>query len=366
MFDRISERLGKLRANLSKQSLDAFLLFVDENSNSESCRYISGFGGSSAALLIDRKRALLISDGRYKKQAEEQSPFEFVLQSKSAEKDAIKIISESNYKSVGFEAEKISHYTYKNYLAKHPVRWEDASPLIPRLRRTKDAGEVASIMRAGEIAFNAYEAALRDSRAGMTEREFGSLLLYKITQMGGEKGWARDDFVVVSGRRGYLPHGRATDKKFETGETVTVDFGVTIDGYMCDVTRNFCIGAPSPKAEEINSLLSRAHREAASSLAPSKPGREIDAIARKVITDAGYGKQFAHGLGHGLGLEVHESPRLSPHSKDILAAGDVVTVEPGIYIEGWGGMRIEDDYLITAEGAVCLTQGLDHALRIVE
>ncbi|MCL1941702.1 MAG: M24 family metallopeptidase, partial [Synergistaceae bacterium] len=157
-----------------------------------------------------------------------------------------------------------------------------------------------------------------------------------------------------------------TDKKFERGETVTVDFGVTIDGYMCDITRNFCIGAPSPKAEEINALLSRAHREAASSLAPSGSGREIDAIARKVITDAGHGKQFAHGLGHGLGLEVHESPRLSPHSKDILAAGDVVTVEPGVYIEGWGGMRIEDDYLITAEGAVCLTQGLDHTLRIVE
>ena len=364
-FDKITERVAKLRTSLSKQSLDAFMLFVNENQNSESCRYISGFSGSSAVLLIDHKRALIISDGRYKEQAEEQSPFKFILQGKSMEKDAIRIISESNYKCVGFEAEKISHYMYKNHLAKHPIRWEDASSLIPLLRRTKDASEITSIMRAGEIAFEAYSAAIQESHAGMTEREFSALLLYKITRMGGEKGWAHDDFIVVSGERGSLPHGMATNKKFETGDIVTVDFGVTIDDYMCDITRNFCIGKPSQKAEEINDLLSRAHMQAAKSLAPSESGQKIDGIARKIITDAGYGKQFAHGLGHGLGLEVHESPRLSPHSRDILAAGDVVTIEPGIYLEGWGGMRIEDDYLVTAEGAVCLTKNNDQGLKIV-
>ena len=365
-INRISERIAKLRANLSKQSLDAFVLFVNENQNSESCQYISGFSGSSAVLLIDQKRALLISDGRYKKQAEEQSPFEFVLQDKSMEKDAIKIISESNYKSVGFEAEKISHYMYKNYLAKHPIRWDDASSIIPLLRRTKDAGEIAAIMKAGEIAFEAYSAALKESHTGMTEREFGALLLYKISRMGGEKGWGHDDFIIVSGERGSLPHGRATDKKFETGDIVTVDFGVSIEGYMCDITRNFCMGKPSQKAEEIRSLLSHAHYQATKSLAPSESGQRIDSIARRIITDAGYGLQFAHGLGHGLGLEVHEPPRLSPNSKDILAVGDVVTIEPGIYIEGWGGMRIEDNYLITAEGAICLTQNYDHDFKIIE
>ena len=365
-FNRIYERIAKLRANLSKQSLDAFVLFVDESNNSESCRYISGFSGSSALLLIDQKRALLISDGRYKKQAEEQSPFEFVLQVKSMEKDAINIISESNYKSVGFEAEKISHYMYKNYLAKHPIRWDDASSMIPLLRREKDAGEIAAIMKAGEIAFEAYSATIQESHAGMTEREFGALLLYKISRMGGEKGWTNDDFVIVSGERGSLPHGRATNKKFEIGDVVTVDFGVTYNGYMCDITRNFCIGKPSQKAEEISSLLLHAHQLSAKSLAPSESGQKIDGIARRIITEAGYGQQFAHGLGHGLGLEIHEPPRLSPISKDVLAVGDVVTIEPGIYIEGWGGMRIEDDYLITAEGAICLTQNSDHALKTVE
>jgi Xaa-Pro aminopeptidase len=365
-FDRISQRIVKLRESLLKQSLDAFVLFVNENQNSESCRYISGFSGSSAALLIDQKRVLLISDGRYKKQAEGQSPFEFVLQSKSIEKDTIKIISESNYKCVGFEAEKISHYMYKNHLAKHPIRWEDASFLIPLLRRTKDTEEIAAIAKAGEIAFDAYSAAVQESYAEMTEREFENLLLFKIRQMGGEKGWAHDDFIVVSGERGSLPHGRATNKKFAMGDIVTVDFGVTIDGYMCDITRNFCIGKPSQKAEEISSLLSHAHLQAAKSLAPSESGKKIDSIARKIISDEGYGKQFTHGLGHGLGLEVHEPPKLSPLSNDVLAAGDVVTIEPGIYIEGWGGMRIEDDYLITEEGAICLTRNYNHALRIVE
>ena len=365
-FDRrLYERLEKLRTSLSKQPLDAFVLFVNENQNSESCRYISGFTGSSAALLIDQKRALIISDGRYKKQAEEQTFFEFVLQEKSIEKDAIKIISESNYKSVGFEAEKISHYTYKNYFAKHPVRWEDASFLLPSLRRTKDTGEALAIETAGGIAFKAYSATLRESYAGMTEREFENLLIFKIKQMGGEKGWRYDDFVVVSGKRGSLPHGRATDKEFEMGDIVTVDFGVTIDGYMCDITRNFCFGEPSQKAEEICSLLSYAHLQAAKSLAPSESGKKIDEIARNIITDAGYGKQFAHSLGHGLGLEVHEQPRLSPSSKDILAAGDVVTIEPGIYIDGWGGMRIEDDYFITEKGAICLTGNYGHDLIIV-
>jgi len=365
-FNRLSERLAKLRANLYKQALDAFVLFVSENRNSESCRYISGFSGSNAAVIIDEKRALLISDARYMKQAEGQSPFKFVLQNKSAEIDAIEIISESNYKSVGYEAEKVSHFMYKNYLAKHPVRWEDVSSLIPTLRRTKDAWEIAAIMRAGEIAYEAYLSAVKETYAGMVEREFENLLLYKIKQMGGEKGWTHDDFIVASGVRGALPHGKATDKKFGKGEIITVDFGATIDGYMCDITRNFCIGKPSPEDEEIHNLLSRAHLQAAKYLAPFEPGQKIDGIARRIITDAGYGKNFVHGLGHGLGLEVHEEPRLSPRAGDVLAIGDVITIEPGIYIENCKGMRIEDDYLITEDGAICLTRNNDHALIIIE
>ena len=150
-------------------------------------------------------------------------------------------------------------------------------------------------------------------------------------------------------------HAPATLKKFELGETVTVDYGAMVEGYMCDITRNFAIGRADKKALEINEVLLKAHREAVKILRPGISGREVDAEARRVISDAGYGKNFLHGLGHGLGLEVHEAPRLSRSSEDILQAGDVVTIEPGIYIEGFGGLRIEDDYLITENGSECLT-----------
>jgi Xaa-Pro aminopeptidase len=146
---------------------------------------------------------------------------------------------------------------------------------------------------------------------------------------------------------------------------VTLDYGVMIDGYMCDVTRNFAVGMARDRALELDEILVRAHRRAAALLRPGVSGREADAAARKIVDDAGYGKNFVHGLGHGLGLEIHEAPRLSFLSNDVLQAGDVVTVEPGIYIEGWGGLRVEDDYLITENGAECLTQSDDQHLRVV-
>jgi Xaa-Pro aminopeptidase len=215
------------------------------------------------------------------------------------------------------------------------------------------------------IARKAYDLALSEVRVGMTEVELDCRLLYAIKMAGAEKGWSHDDFVLVSGERGAMCHGRATQKTLEFGETVTLDFGAMVDGYMCDVTRNFSVGKAQEKALEIDWILVKAHKAAASALRPGIAGKDVDAVARKVISDAGYGKNFVHGLGHGLGLEVHEAPRLSPISKDILQAGDVVTVEPGIYIEGWGGLRIEDDYLVTENGSECLTQPDDQQLRVV-
>ena len=186
-----------------------------------------------------------------------------------------------------------------------------------------------------------------------------------LKKLGGEKGWAHDDFIVASGARSAMCHAPATGKAFREGEIVTVDYGAMVEGYMSDITRNFALGRPDDKAMEINDILLKAHHEAAAALRPGIAGKDVDAIARKVITDAGYGENFVHGLGHGLGLEVHEAPRLSKTSTDILRAGDVVTVEPGIYIEGWGGLRIEDDYLITEDGAECLTVNDNQSLAVI-
>ncbi|MBQ7154348.1 MAG: aminopeptidase P family protein [Synergistaceae bacterium] len=354
--DIITSRTDKLRALMSQQKLDAFVLLVEERANSESCHYISGFRGSSAALIITPNDATLITDGRYTTQAKTQTPFKIIIQSELSLPEFIaKAVNESDFARVGFEAKKISHATFTEHFAPVKTEWLDASGMIPSLRRTKDSHEVELIRKAGRIGREAFGAVLQEAHAGMTEVEFSSRLMAKIKRLGAEKGWAHDDFIVASGVRSAMCHAQATGKPFCFGDTVTADYGAMVEGYMSDITRNFVLGRVCDKAREVNAILLRAHKAAAEALRPGIPGREADAIARKVIADAGYGENFVHGLGHGLGLEVHEAPRLSKTSKDILQVGDVVTVEPGIYIEGWGGLRIEDDYLITEDGAECLT-----------
>lgn len=362
----INSRLEKLRKLMTEKNLDSFVLIVSERSNSESCHYISGFRGSSAALIISMNEAVLITDGRYTTQAKMQTPYKIIIQSKISLPEYIaNAVNDSDYKRTGFEAEKISHATYMKYFEPVKTQWQDASELIPVLRRTKDSHEISCIKRAAIIGRNAYSETLKQARPGMSEIEFDITLNEKIKLMGAEKGWAHDDFIVASGERSAMCHAPATVKKFEQGENVTVDYGAMIEGYMSDITRNFALGRADDKAVEINSILLKAHREAAKSLRAGISGKEVDSVARRVIEASGYGENFLHGLGHGLGLEVHEAPRLSPTSKDILQAGDVVTIEPGIYIEGWGGLRIEDDYLITPEGSECLTVNDNQSIEII-
>ncbi|MDR1378605.1 MAG: aminopeptidase P family protein [Synergistaceae bacterium] len=364
-FDIIHGRVEKLRVLMREREMDAFVLLVLEHQNTESCHYISGFRGSSAALIIDGVGERLVTDGRYQTQAALQSPFALTIQTGRPLVEFIaKVVSENGYKSVGFEGEKLSYNIVEGVLKKVSTNWEDASIFIPVLRRAKDVFEVEAIKKASLIARQAYDKMLTQARVGMTEVEFGSHLLHEIKIAGAETGWAHDSFIVASGERGAMCHGRATQRAFGVGDTVTLDYGAMVDGYMCDITRNFAVEKAQKQAIKIDQILVKAHRDAASVLRPGVSGKEVDAVARKVIDDAGYGKNFIHGLGHGLGLEVHETPRLSPFSKDVLKPGDVVTIEPGIYIEGWGGLRVEDDYLITETGAECLTQSDDQHLKI--
>ncbi|MBQ9420028.1 MAG: aminopeptidase P family protein, partial [Synergistaceae bacterium] len=337
-----------------------------ERANSESCHYISGFRGSSAALIISMNEEILITDGRYQTQSKAQSPFKIVIQSEFSLPEYIaRAVKDSEYVRVGFEAEKISHAEFTKHFEPVHVEWIDASDLILRLRRTKDSDEIAKIKTAARIGREALGKVLSEVHDCMSEIEFETKLMQEIKSLGAEKGWAHDDFIVASGVRSAMCHAPATLKQIREGETVTVDYGAMVDGYMSDITRNFALGQPDKKAIEINEILLKAHNEAAKILRPGVWGSDVDAAARKIISDAGYGKNFLHGLGHGLGLEVHEAPRLSRTSKDILQAGDVVTIEPGIYIEGWGGLRIEDDYLITEDGCECLTVRDNQSLEII-
>lgn len=366
MNSNIMARVKKLRALMSEKNLDAFILIVDERANSESCHYISGFRGSSAGLIITMNESILITDGRYITQSKSQTPYKIIIQSEKPMPEYLAgAVSDGGYLRVGFEAEKISHATFTKYFAPVKCEWIDASEMIPKLRRTKDSHEVELIREAGKIARNALGNVLKLTHAGMSETEFEILLTGEIKRLGAEKGWAHDDFIVASGERSAMCHAPATSRVFADGESVTVDYGAMYEGYMSDITRNFALSHASEKAREINAILLKAHNEAVKSLRPGVKGVDVDAAARKVISDSGYGDKFLHGLGHGLGLEVHESPRLSRTSKDILMAGDVVTVEPGIYIEGFGGLRIEDDYLITEDGCECLTVNDNQSLIVI-
>lgn len=362
----ITSRVEKLRALMNDKGLEVFLLVVDERANSESCHYISGFRGSSAGLIITMNDSVLITDGRYATQSKLQSPFKIIIQSyKSIPQYLADTVKEAGYKRAGFEADKISQSTFAKYFAPVKCEWIDSASMIPELRRTKDPEEIALIREAARIGRQALGNVLKLTHAGMTEVEFEIMLTGEIKRLGAEKGWAHDDFIVASGERSAMCHAPATMKKFAEGETVTVDYGAMVGGYMSDITRNFALGRADNKAFEINAVLLKAHNEAVKALRPGVRGVDVDAIARKVIAEAGYGDKFIHGLGHGLGLEVHESPRLSRTSKDILRVGDVVTVEPGIYIEGWGGLRIEDDYLITEDGCECLTMNDNQSLIVI-
>lgn len=364
-FDHIARRLRRLRTVLAEEGVDVFVLLVTENYNNESAAYISGFRGSSCALVISADNALLATDGRYALQAQSQSPFTVVPQDqKTLQEKTAELLRGERWTVGGYEGERLSVALFRAF--EHSLaHWKDCSVVLPALRRRKDEVEVAAIAKAADIAYASYEEVLGFVREGMSETELNALLEYTLRKRGAEAGWKGSNFIVASGERSALPHGKATGRTFRKGDIVTVDFGATVDGYMSDLTRNFSMGPLSEGAREIESALLEAADTAASALKPGVEGKFVDSVARGIIASKGWGKHFSHGLGHGLGLEIHEAPRLSPVSKDVLREGDIVTIEPGIYIEGWGGMRIEDDYLVTSTGSVCISGGKGRKTAVV-
>ncbi len=354
-FGKIHGRVARLREAMGDEGLDVLVLMVVEWNNCESMEYITGFRGSTGAVIVSEDRMVLVTDGRYAIQAKAQSPFELLMRgTASLEQRTCEVLRDGGWSVGGYEAERL---TVSQFRALSPAvrEWRDCSALLPWLRRTKDAGEIAAIRKAGDIAWRAYRQVLSQAGEGMTERDFNARLECSVRALGAECGWRRGSFLVASGERSALPHGAPTDRAFKKGDLVVVDFGATVDGYMSDLTRTFSVGPRSERAREMESVLLKAHREAVRAMVPGAICYSVDAVARKIITDAGWGPHFVHGLGHSFGLEIHEPPVLGRFSLDSLKAGDVMTVEPGIYIEGWGGMRIEDDYLVTEDGAECLS-----------
>ena len=340
-------KFDKIQALIDKENLDALLIMSDYNR-----RYLSDFTGSSGALVITKDKRFLLSDFRYNTQAREQAKdFEFILQEKSLLESVKDLLNEVSAKKVGFEGEHVNYNTY-NQLSES----FDLVPLtgeVEKIRMIKTAEELDLIKEACRIADQAYEHILTFVKPGMTELEVKNELEAHMTKLGASG--PSFDTIVASGHRGALPHGVASDKVIESGDMVTLDFGAYYKGYASDITRSFGVGSVSKEMEEIYNIVLESQLNALDEIKAGMTGQEADSIARDIIKDNGYGDNFGHSLGHAFGLEVHEQPGLAQKSKTVLEPGMCITIEPGIYVEGLGGVRIEDDAVVTENGLEKLT-----------
>ena len=298
--------------------------------------YYSGFTSADAFLVITKDRQIIATDFRYTVQAKEQAPDFEIYDTANGEGKLFDGIKE---KIFGFEEEIMTVCKF----AKFQKMTEKLIPMSQKLslpRRVKDRYEIEKIAKSEELAKDALLHTLPRIKVGMTEREVAREIEFFMLKNGAEK--TSFETIVASGARSAMPHGVASDKPIFEGDFVTIDFGCVLDGYCSDMTRTFVAGKARDKHREIYETVLKAQTEAISAIETGKKCAEIDKVARDVIEKAGYGGNFGHSLGHSIGIEIHELPAFSPKSSDILEEGNVITVEPGIYIEGFGGVRIED------------------------
>lgn len=342
-------RIEKVNQIISEKNLDALVVLSDYNR-----RYLSGFTGTSGALVITPERRILITDFRYIDQATNQaSEFEIVNRSAGLIDEVKDVLEQNQVKYAGFEGHIVSYDTFQQ-LNDSDVEYQSVGNVIEDIRAIKDQSEIDTIQKAADIVVKTYEHILSIAKAGMTEQELKAELESKMLKLGASG--PSFDTIVASGYRGALPHGVASDKVIEEGELITLDFGAYYNGYVSDITRTFAIGQPDPKLVEAYNIVLEAQKAAVAQIKAGMTGKEADAIARDIIASYGYGDNFGHSTGHGIGLEIHEQPMLAKQSDYVLVPNNCVTVEPGIYIEGLGGIRIEDDILITENGNEVFTK----------
>jgi Xaa-Pro aminopeptidase len=345
----VEKRINKLREKMKEKDIEAFLVTKKEN-----VRYLSQFTGTAGKLLITETDSVFITDFRYLDQAAEQTDGCVIEEiSSNFIEGFAELIKRKKINNLSFESQDLNFKTYQKL--KNKLEVESLNPVesvVEDLRMIKDLNEVDKIKKAVEIADRAFDFLLEFIEVGKSEKEIALELEFFMKKNGGEAN--AFDFIVASGKRGALPHGVASKKIIEKGDLITIDFGTVFQGYHSDITRTVAVGEPDSELKEIYQLVLRAQQKVISKISSGMDCIEADKIARDLIKEAGYGDNFGHGLGHGIGLEIHENPRLSYTSDGILKAGMVVTDEPGIYISGLGGVRIEDDLLITEEGCEVL------------
>jgi Xaa-Pro aminopeptidase len=339
-------RADRLVALIDERELDALLV-----TNLVNVRYLTGYTGSNGVALVGlRDLRCFVTDFRYVTQAEQQvHGFERRIGEQDLLDDAIAALPAGDLR-LGIEDQHMSVRTFDRLREALPARVElvPAGGGIERLRTVKDADEVARIRAAAELADAALQRTLEDGLAGRTERAVALALEQEMRRLGAER--ASFDTIVAHAEHGALPHAVPREAEIATDSLVTIDWGAQLDGYCSDCTRTFAVGEPGERAREVYELVLRAQLVGLDAVRPGVSGRDADATARAVIAAGGDAEHFGHGLGHGVGLEIHEAPRLSRASDATLAAGHVVTVEPGVYLPGELGVRIEDLVLVTDDG----------------
>ena len=346
---------------LAGEGLDGLLITHLPN-----VRYLTGFSGSAALLLVHADSTVLVTDFRYAAQAPAEAGEAATVEvdQRSVWDRLGRVLAGLPQGSIGIEARALTVKDAERVAGLTRSRVVPTSDLVERLRAVKSPEEVAAIRTAAELAQDALAEAVPAIRVGRSELEIAAALEGALRRRGSE--WHPFPTIVASGPRSALPHARTSARTVERGEWLLLDFGAQVDGYCADLTRTFVVGARADQRQvAMYDLVRCAQARARDHLRPGLTGREGDALARDVIAARGFGEAFGHSLGHGLGLEVHEAPRLAPTSDQPLPEGAVVTVEPGVYFPGWGGVRLEDDLWLGADGAELLSDGRTELVELV-
>ncbi len=355
-------RLARLRDALARADLDAILI-----SSLSNTRYLTGFSGSNALCVITAKDALLLTDFRYATQVDEEVAAGITVRIEPSSLWAglwATLPTLTGAERIGFESAHVLHRDFQRLLEQGKRwQWRPSSDMVESLREQKDPDEVRRIQQAVMMAESALGATLPLIAPGITETQLAGLLERELRAAGSE-GYPFTS-IIASGARSALPHARASSRVLQAGDLVLIDFGAVFEGYCSDITRTVVLGRASSMQREVYEVVLEANQRASGALRVGLTGMAADLVARDYIHARGFGESFGHSLGHGIGLDVHEGPRLAKTVEAPLRSGAVVTIEPGIYRPGWGGVRIEDDVLVTESGPQVLTSFQRDLLELI-
>ena len=352
----MKDRVTRLVARLPEEELDAILISSPDNR-----RYLSGFTGSAGYLFITPQRQALFTDSRYTEQAGNESPQFEVIPTEPGLGWLMDALKDMGVRRVGFESDHMTVASYNQVL--DAIKEEEGlggtsliatSGITDELRAFKDQDELAQLQKAIDASDRAMETVCPTIQAGMTEREVAWRMEVAMREFGADN--ISFNTIVAAGPNGAMAHHRADDTVIKAGEPIVIDMGARVNGYCSDITRTVVVGEPDETFHKIYNVVLGAQLAAINTVRPGLTGEECDALSRNIIADAGYGDNFGHSLGHGIGLAVHENPRVGPRAENELHPNMVFTIEPGIYLPGWGGVRIEDIVILGEDGATPLSK----------